>query len=162
MKALIVSGTARKDNNSIKVAQRLQGLSPVDTEIFDLSEEEVPMMRNRASQGEVPEPVQRFREKVVESDYIVLVSPEYNHGMPGALKNLLEYLYEEYNGKKFGFVTVSAGGLGGVRQIPFLHEVVHALGGRLGPHMPVSNVPGSLEEEAFESRAEDFWEQLSE
>jgi NAD(P)H-dependent FMN reductase len=51
-------------------------------------------------------------------DGFVFVTPEYNHGIPGALKNALDYLYREWNDKAAGFVSYgSAGGFRAAEQL---------------------------------------------
>ncbi|GAB2641149.1 NAD(P)H-dependent oxidoreductase [Prescottella soli] len=50
---------------------------------------------------------------IASFDGFVIVSPEYNHGIPGVLKNAFDYLYAEWNNKAVGLVTT--GGLGGAR-----------------------------------------------
>ncbi|HEY0707076.1 MAG TPA: NADPH-dependent FMN reductase, partial [Polyangia bacterium] len=48
----------------------------------------------------------------------VFVTPEYNHGTSGALKNAIDYLYKEWNNKAAGFVSYgSAGGARAVEQL---------------------------------------------
>lgn len=64
-----------------------------------------------------------FSEKVKKADGLIIVSPEYNHGYPGALKNTLDYLYEEYARKPVGICGVSLGGLGGGRMVEQLRLV---------------------------------------
>jgi NAD(P)H-dependent FMN reductase len=53
------------------------------------------------------------------------VTPEYNHGIPGALKNAIDFLYREWNNKAAGFV--SYGGTGGVRSVEHLRLVMAEL-----------------------------------
>ena len=43
------------------------------------------------------------------------MTPEYNHGIPGALKNAIDFLFKEWNNKVAGFV--SYGSAGGVRAV---------------------------------------------
>jgi NAD(P)H-dependent FMN reductase len=50
------------------------------------------------------------------------VTPEYNHGIPGALKNAIDYLYREWNNKAAGFVGY--GSAGGVRAVEHLRLVM--------------------------------------
>jgi NAD(P)H-dependent FMN reductase len=48
----------------------------------------------------------------------VFVTPEYNHGTSGALKNAIDFLYAEWNNKAAGFVSYgSAGGARAVEQL---------------------------------------------
>lgn len=51
------------------------------------------------------------------ADALVIVTPEYNHGYPGPLKEMLDTLYEEFARKPVAVCGVSAGGLGGARVV---------------------------------------------
>jgi len=56
--------------------------------------------------------------KIDTFDAYVFVTPEYNHGICGALKNALDFLYREWNNKAAGFVGYgSAGGTRAVEQL---------------------------------------------
>jgi len=59
---------------------------------------------------------------------LVIVSPEYNHGYPGALKSVLDLLLKEYIHKAVAFVGVPAGPWGGTRVIEALVPTVRELG----------------------------------
>ncbi|MCU1532144.1 MAG: NADPH-dependent reductase [Arthrobacter sp.] len=58
-------------------------------------------------------------------DGYIFVTAEYNHSIPGALKNALDYLYKEWNNKSAGFV--SYGGAGGTRAVEHLRQVAAEL-----------------------------------
>lgn len=62
-----------------------------------------------------------------KSDGFIIVSPEYNHGYPGDLKNLLDSFYDEYNRKPVAIIGVSDGGIGGARMVEQLRLVAIAL-----------------------------------
>jgi len=55
----------------------------------------------------------------------VFVTPEYNHGTSGALKNAIDFLYKEWNNKAAGFVGY--GSAGGVRAVEHLRLVMGEL-----------------------------------
>ncbi len=64
------------------------------------------------------EHTKRWGTKIAEGNGFVLVTPEYNHGYPGSLKNALDYLYQEWNGKPVAFVSYGMdGGRMAVRQL---------------------------------------------
>jgi hypothetical protein len=63
--------------------------------------------------------------KIDSFDAFIFVTPEYNHGIPGALKNAIGFLYREWNNKVAGFV--SYGGAGGVRSVEQLRLVMAEL-----------------------------------
>jgi NAD(P)H-dependent FMN reductase len=59
-----------------------------------------------------------WSEKIASYDAFVFVTPEYNHGIPGVLKNAIDYLYHEWHDKAAGFVSYgSAGGARAVEQL---------------------------------------------
>jgi len=57
-----------------------------------------------------------------DTDGLIIVSPEYNHGYPGTLKEMIDSLYQEYHFKPVGFVG-AAGFLGGGRVVEQLRQV---------------------------------------
>ncbi len=66
-----------------------------------------------------------WAERIAEFDGYVFVTPEYNHGTSGALKNAIDYLYREWKNKAAGFVGY--GGAGGTRAVENLRLVMGEL-----------------------------------
>jgi NAD(P)H-dependent FMN reductase len=150
MKQLIIVGTAREGSKTGLVADavREEFSEGNDVKVFDLKDREVPSMERMLQHDETPpEDVKEFAELVNWCEMLTLISPEYNHSYPGVLKNCLDYLYSEYGGKAFSYVTVSGGGFGGVRSQSHLHDLTLALGGRPGPSLHVSRVGDHFSEE---------------
>lgn len=64
----------------------------------------------------------RLRIRVAQADAFIVVTPEYNHGYPAALKEVVDAAYREWHGKAAGFV--SYGGMsGGIRAVEQLRQV---------------------------------------
>src|SRR2546423_10458037 len=63
-----------------------------------------------------------MRGEKLSFDGFVFVTAEYNHGIPGALKNAIDFLFREWNDKATGFV--SYGGAGGARAVEQLRLVL--------------------------------------
>jgi NAD(P)H-dependent FMN reductase len=98
----------------------------METEILDLLEYNFPMMEERLRFCNDPPPgLREFSEKIARADAVVIVTPEYNNGYPGVLKNSLDYLLPEYRRKPIAIVTVSAGGFGGLNCLAQLRLVTH-------------------------------------
>ena len=75
------------------------------------------------SMGKYQQPhTKRWAGKIASLDAFVFVSPEYNHGIPAALKNAIDFLFAEWNHKAAGFV--SYGGAGGARAVEQLRLVL--------------------------------------
>lgn len=169
MRTLVVSGTARKDSNTAKVAETIYRKleDSHESELFDLHQKEIPFLGNRTyrDEGPVPSDIKDFSQKVESADCIVIVSPEYNHSIPGALKTTLDYLWPEYQGKLFSYVGVSDENYGAVRAINDLEKITRVLEGIPGPKLPVSNISqktqdSKIKSEKLESRLDDFIEAI--
>jgi NAD(P)H-dependent FMN reductase len=149
----VILGSTRRDRQSIKVAKfafkRLQEDRSIETELIDLKDLNFPIMEERLRFREDPPPgVREFSQKIARADSIVVVSPEYNHGYPGVLKNALDYLLPEYERKPFGFVTVSAGGFGGLNCLTQLQLISLGMGAFPIPaSFSVSRVQYSFDDE---------------
>ncbi len=66
-----------------------------------------------------------WAQKVASFDAYIIVTGEYSHGIPAALKNALDFVYAEWNNKAAGFV--SYGSAGGVRAVEHLRQVMAEL-----------------------------------
>lgn len=92
----------------------------VDLKEFDLPllDESVPPSRGQYSK----EHTKAWAAKIDSFDGFVFVTPEYNHGICGALKNAIDFIYREWNNKAAGFVGY--GSAGGVRAVEHLRLVM--------------------------------------
>ncbi len=163
---LIIVGSTRKGRRSIHAAEEVDTVLQEQghqTTLFDLKEKEIPFLGNRSYTDEepVPEDIQELSQLVQDSDGIMIISPEYNHSIPGVLKNALDYLYPEYSDKPFSYVTTSAGGFGGVRALGHLQDITLALGGFPGPSVQISDIgsvfeDGELVDKETRERVEQF------
>jgi NAD(P)H-dependent FMN reductase len=149
----ILLGSARIGRQSLKVARfilsTINGDQRFDTELIDLGEYDFPMMEQRLSEMQtVPSALQSFSDKLHQADGLIIVSPEYKGGMPGALKNAFDYLKPGILRRKpVGICTVSSGGFGGLNCLMQLRLTVLALGGVPIPDsLPVSRVQEHFDE----------------
>ena len=86
-----------------------------------LLDEPVPPSMNQYQK----EHTKRWAAKIDSFDAFVFVTPEYNHGTSGALKNAIDFLYKEWNNKAAGFVGY--GSAGGTRAVESLRLVMGEL-----------------------------------
>jgi NAD(P)H-dependent FMN reductase len=98
--------------------------------------------------GEAPPVLEALAETYRAADGFVIVSCEYNHGIPPALKNLLDPFLEEYFFRPSAIVCHSAGAFGGVRAAMQLRAMLSELGTPSIPSLlPVPRVQDAFDEE---------------
>jgi NAD(P)H-dependent FMN reductase len=121
----IILGSTRPNRNGEAVAKWVFDLASKRTdasyELVDVKEFNLPLLDEPipASQGKYSkEHTKRWAEKIASFDAFIFVTPEYNHSIPGALKNAIDFLYKEWNNKAAGFV--SYGAVGGARAVEHL------------------------------------------
>lgn len=125
----ILLGTPRKERESENVAQwvfaKMRERQEIETQFFDVRDFDLPRHHYGTEIGaQFPE----WRDAIIRADGLVIVTPEYNHGYPGALKSVLDLLLKEYIHKAVAFVGVSAGPWGGTRVIEACVPMVRELG----------------------------------
>ena len=120
MNIAIVVGSVRRGRQTPLAAKYLESELLKNDKVtsvsyLDIAEYNFPVMEERnAFLEEKPEGMEEFSQKLNGADALVIISPEYNGSMPGALKNTLDYFYPELSKKTIGLLTVSAGNLGGI------------------------------------------------
>lgn len=98
--------------------------SDMTVELIDLRDYPLPMFDEAASPAWRPPAhaeAQRWAARLATLDGLIVVTPEYNHGYPGVLKNALDHAYAEFVRKPIGFVGY--GGAGASRSIEQLRLV---------------------------------------
>src|SRR6201996_6298850 len=124
----IILGSTRPNRNGEQVARWVYDVASqrddAEFELIDLRDYPLPHLDEPLPpsmgqyQGEHP---RRWSEKIGSFDGFVMVTPEYNHGTSGVLKNAIDYLYAEWNNKAVGFV--SYGAVGGARAAEHLRLI---------------------------------------
>ena len=135
----IISGTDRKDSMTLKVSKivetsyREQG---VDCQICDLAQLPPGLFRPE-HYGQPPPEFRPFQDMILDTQGILVVLPEYNGGMPGALKYFIDPLKfpESLQDMPCCFVGVAAGRFGALRPIEqvemvFQYRQAHLYGKR--------------------------------
>jgi|SRR5580658_6318598 NAD(P)H-dependent FMN reductase len=132
IKTAIVIGSTRPGRKAQAVAEWVYGIakqrSDAEFEIVDIKDYDLPLLDERMppSMGRYSKPhTIAWAETIARFDAYVFVTPEYNHGTSGALKNALDYLYREWNNKAAGFVGY--GGSGGALAVEQLRGVMAEL-----------------------------------
>jgi NAD(P)H-dependent FMN reductase len=164
----VLLGTNRKLRKSVFVAKWLVGemqkRPEINTRLFDVADFKLP---HDDYGQELKDNFPEWRDAIVQADGLVIVTPEYNHGYPGALKAVLDLLLREYVHKSVAFVGVSAGPWGGTRVIEAMVPMCRELG--LAVCFTDLNFPkvegkfdaeGNILDPAYEKRVADFLDEL--
>jgi NAD(P)H-dependent FMN reductase len=128
----IILGSTRPNRLGDQVARWVFGLASqrddAEYELVDLRDYPLPHLDEPLppSFGQYAnDHTKEWAQKIASFDGFVIVTPEYNHGTSGVLKNALDYLYAEWNNKAVGFV--SYGQVGGARAAEHLRLVAAEL-----------------------------------
>jgi NAD(P)H-dependent FMN reductase len=130
----VITGSTRPGRRCDAVAQWVMAVAgrhsavttgQAEVDLVDLSDFGLPVLDEPlpAMFGQYQHPhTQRWADVVGSYDGFVFVTPEYNHSVPGALKNAIDYLFAEWNDKAAGFV--SYGVHGGTRAAEHLRQIL--------------------------------------
>ena len=112
-------GSLRRAAWSRRIADELIALSPATLALQAVPIGELPLYNADLETESPPAAWTAYRQAITAADGLLFVTPEYNRGMTGALKNAIDvasrpYGKNVYNGKPAALVTLSTGPLGGV------------------------------------------------
>ena len=129
LRIAIIIGSTRPGRNGEAVAKWVYEIAKKRTdaafELVDIKDFNLPLLDEPVppSMGQYSKPhTKAWAAKINSFDGYIFVSPEYNHGISGALKNAIDFLFAEWNNKAAGFV--SYGSVGGARAVEHLRLVM--------------------------------------
>jgi FMN reductase len=102
-----VAGSIRQGSYStraLKIALEHAKKQGAEVRLLELNKAVLPLYDPTASASKE---VEHATEAIAWADAFVLASPDYHGSMSGALKNFLDYFYEEFAGKVFGYIVAS-------------------------------------------------------
>lgn len=124
-KIIFLLGTARKERKSEKVANFVLDIAKKRTDI-EPQFVDIRDYPQSATEGLSKELIEKWNNLIKETQGMVIISPEYNHGYPGELKMFLDTAYDVYEGKPVAICGVSDGPIGGARMAEQLKLVLSA------------------------------------
>lgn len=131
MKLQVIIGSTRQGRITERlakwVATEAAKLDETQVELVDLADYPMPFMDEaispRYNPDRKPHPIaQKWLDKLSEADAYIFVTPEYNHSVPGVLKNALDY--GTFQMAKKPATAVAHGTVGGARAIMHLKEIL--------------------------------------
>lgn len=131
MKLAVIVGTTRQGRQTLKqakwVVNEAKAVDGVEVELLDLADYPMPFFEEPASPRFNPDRkpegnVKKWLDKLESKDAYIFVTPEYNHSIPGVLKNAFDYIDWQLNHKPA--TVVSHGTVGGARATMHLKEII--------------------------------------
>ena len=150
----VLLGSVRRDRQGIRAARMVvralaaRGHEPVLVDPMELGLPLLDRMYKEHPAGEAPGELERLAVLYRRADGFMVVSAEYNNGIPPALKNLLDHFLEEYFWRPSAIVCYSAGQFGGVRAAMQLRMTLAELGMPSVPSLsPIPRIQAALDED---------------
>lgn len=132
IKVQIILGSTRPGRIGEGVAkwayETAKARDDVEVELVDIADFNLPLLDEPVTpmmQQYSKDHTKKWSEKISEADGYIFVTAEYNHSIPGALKNAIDYLNHEWRNKAVGFIGY--GTAGGSRAIEHLRGVAGEL-----------------------------------
>lgn len=128
---LAISGSLRADSSNTAILRAAAGLAPEGMRI-DLYEglRDLPHFSPEIDGDLPPQSVRSLRMLLRQADGVIICTPEYAYGMPGSLKNALDWMVSsgEFFGKPVAAISASPSAAGGERAHAWLLSTLTALG----------------------------------
>jgi chromate reductase len=137
MRVLGISGSLRRDSLNDALLRAAAERLPAGAELVTFDRlAEVPPFSEDAEVEPAPDAVRELREAIRAADAVLIATPEYNHSLPGQLKNALDWAsrpagQSALNGKPAAAIGASKSMFGAVWAQAELRKVLAAMGGRV-------------------------------
>ena len=155
MKILCISGSLRRGSFNTRLIRAIRNSAEhIQIELATLHE--IPLYDGDVeSESGIPPAVEALREHIKSADGLIIAMPEYNAGMPGVLKNALDWLTRPpkemgstFSGRPLALAGATPGGLGTALAQAGSLTVLRQLKVRLFPdHLRVSSASDRLNSE---------------
>lgn len=143
MKLFAISGSLRARSFNTALLRAAAGLLPEGATV-SLYEgmAELPHFNPDLDVDPAPGPVAELRARIAEADGVLICSPEYAHGVPGSLKNALDWIVSsgEFTDKPVLLINASPSFMGGSIAQANLTEILRVMGAKL-PDGALFSVP---------------------
>lgn len=113
MNILAVSGSLRAASANTSLLRAMADLAPISVTVtlYD-GLDDLPHFSPERDSDNAPDPVRKLRAYLQVADAVLICTPEYAHGIPGVLKNMLDWVVSsgELVGKPVGVISAATGG----------------------------------------------------
>ena len=166
LKIAVIYGSVRSDRQGIKASKFfINKLNEREVEVHFIDPFIFPLpfldkMFKEYNTENAPENMRKISDILTDSDGFLIVTGEYNHSIPPALKNLLDHFQREYFFKPSAIVSYSAGNYAGVRSAVHLRAILAELGTpSISSMFPIAQVQNAFDNDG--NALNDFYEKRS-
>jgi chromate reductase len=156
VRILGISGSLRDASFSTSLIRLLAQRAGAEIVISLAGIGDIPLYNEDLDGDEKPHAVQQLNAAIVDSDGVLIITPEYNHGIPGVLKNALDWVSRPalncvLKGKPVSIISSSLAFTGGVRAQYQLRETLIAMQAYVvpGPEVVVGGVHAKFTNGSF-------------
>lgn len=153
LKILAIPGSLRRLSFNRALTHAAAELAPAGASVEVADLRGVPVYDEDVNAAGPPEIVQEFKRRITEADAIFIATPEYNHSVPGVLKNFIDWTSrrpsQPWKGKPVAIAGASNGGFGTVRAQLALRPILACLDARVveNPQVHVSHAEQKVDAE---------------
>ncbi|WP_086770029.1 NADPH-dependent FMN reductase [Streptomyces bobili] len=135
LRVAVIVGSVREGRQGRAVTDwflgAADGRDDLSFDVVDLADLDLPLVMPGWGGTPAPETVAALAgvsPRLAAADAFVVVTPEYNHSFPAALKNFVDWHHPEWQAKPVGFVSYGglAGGIRAVEQLRLVFAELHA------------------------------------
>jgi chromate reductase len=171
VKLLGISGSLRRGSYNSALLRAATRLMPQDATLEVASIRGIPLYDGDIEAQGIPAAVGQLKEAVVKAAGVLLVTPEYNNGIPGVFKNTIDWLSRPnsdarrvFGGKPFALIGATPGGFGTILSQAAWLPVLRTLGTQVwsGGRLQVSRAAvvfddaGNLRDTGVEEQLKQF------
>jgi chromate reductase len=153
LKILAIAGSLRRGSYNRALVRAAAELAPAGATVEIAEIGGLPLYDEDVNAAGPPPAVAELKRRIAEADALFIATPEYNHGVPGALKNFIDWTSRRPNqpwkGKPVAIAGASDGGFGTVRAQLALRPILAAVDARVveNPEVHVSRVQDKVDAE---------------
>lgn len=172
LKILAFAGSLRRGSFNRMLLQQMVALAPAEAVVEGFDLVSLPFY-NGDLEGDLPEPVRVWKEKIRQADGILIATPEYNYSIPALTKNAIDWgtrppTDNAWKGKPVGIMGASNGRFGTVRCQQHLRNVLFAANTHVmnTPEVMISqaesafDIEGNLVDDKARQQLQKFWSSL--
>lgn len=154
MNVTVICGSLRKESYNRKLLDAMKAEFPEHWQIEEAFLHQIPLYHADVEEAGAPEAVVELKRAMMRADGVIIVTPEYNNGMPGVVKNALDWAssppaHSALTHRAFALAGATPGGGGTALSQYQVRQTLTAAEAYVmpGPKMLVSGVAGKMNKE---------------